>query len=311
MAYEYIRSTLAAMKKRYASLSWCLLLSIAAMAQQPFLTHSDEPVWNVQWTLFGIGTSTGTLTYSMPTSASIDGVEYSVLGIGAAVLGYYRNEGDKTYFRRPEGPEFLAYDYSLTIGDTAFIGVQPGISLETIPFKLENIESVVLNGISRRRFTMRFNPNWTGDPDESLYGTMHWVEGIGSTWHPFFHLACIHDGCETTYSATCVDSLGLRVYQAAPNCFVGNVGVIEFGETSASSFKARMEGGVVQLVYPDRFRNGALTIRDPKGRVLITKRVNEQMRDVALPISATSVLLAELVDEHGARWAARFVVAHH
>ena len=54
-----------AMDRCAALLSCGLLLGGAGMAQQPFLTHSDEPVWNVRRTLSGVGASTGTWTYSI------------------------------------------------------------------------------------------------------------------------------------------------------------------------------------------------------------------------------------------------------
>ncbi len=175
-----------------------------------------------------------------------------------------------------------------------------------MPFKLENIETMVFEGVGRRRFTMRFNPNWMGEPDEPLNGTMYWVEGIGSTMHPFFHLACIHDGCEATYSATCVDSLGVRVHQAAANCGVSGVGIPENEAGSETALSAVIDGGRIRVAYPARFEEGMLTIMEPSGRLLLSRHVNPSMRDLALAPRASALLMVELVDVEGHRWVVRF-----
>lgn len=282
------------------------------MAQQPFLTHADEPVWNVLHTIYGIGITYSTQTTVMPSSVPMCGHEYSVANVGAEG-GYFRNEGSKTYFRRSTNcsePEYLAYDFTLEVGDTAFIGILPGLSLEAIPFRLESIDTVIINQVQRRRLRMRYNPMWIGDP-EPLYASMHWVEGLGALPDPFFHFRCMPATCDITYSLLCNDSLGVRIYQLGSTCSVSIVGVPEGEEFMASSFKAHMEEGLLLLTYPDRFLNGALRILDLSGKVLFTGRVDAHTRVVNLSSFTSSLLLAELVDEDDVRWVARFVVAHH
>ncbi|MBK8228849.1 MAG: hypothetical protein IPK70_16935 [Flavobacteriales bacterium] len=301
-----------AMKNRYAAVVGFLLCSTPSQAQQPFLTHTDEPVWSVMVTIYGIGISYSTHTTVMSSSVFMCGHEYSVANVGAAG-GYFRNEGSKTYFRRStlcSEPEYLAYDFTLEIGDTAYVGVLPIFTPDEIPFRLESIDTVMINQIQRRRFHMRYNPFWIGDP-EPLYVSMHWVEGLGALPDPFFHFRCLDSTCDVGYTLLCNDSLGVRIYQLGSTCSVSNVGIPEGGEPSASRFYAHMEDGQVRLSYPDRFRNGALRILDPSGKVLFTGRVDAHVRFLGMPSFTSSILLAELADEGGTRWIARFIATHH
>ncbi|MFW5890217.1 MAG: T9SS type A sorting domain-containing protein, partial [Marinilabiliaceae bacterium] len=129
---------------------------------------------------------------------------------------YYKlNETDKDY---------LLYDFALDVNETATcaLNLNNPEAVNEVEFRVEEIDSVKLEDGKHRRLRMKFFPN-PESPDEAYY--MDWIEGIGSTTHPFYpsislgvpgstsELLCYHRGGAKVYQnpgySGCDVSMGL------------------------------------------------------------------------------------------------------
>ena len=191
------------------------LFGLSARAQQPFPTAVDDPAWSVLDCIYGTGVWCSTETYHYYDTASLCGHSYSSLLHGGTTM-YVRNEGQRTLFRLGtdcSDKEYLMYDYSLAVGDTAYCGLNmmDNADPDTAIFIVDSINTVVFQGVDRRRFSMRFDRCNFGDLP--LFSTMDWIEGVGASPHPFFPIACICDFCESGYLLLCVDSAETSIYR--------------------------------------------------------------------------------------------------
>lgn len=101
------------------------------------------------------------------------------------------------------------YDYSMGIGDTVYAGLNMDyVEPDTARFILQAIDTIEILGVERRRFSMMFERC----NEAFLYGTMEWIEGIGSSMHPFYSVECLCDFCEQSLTLLCYDSSGVQLY---------------------------------------------------------------------------------------------------
>lgn len=88
-----------------------------------------------------------------------------------------REDGNKVFWREPFlNQEFLIYDFSLSIGDSIYVTPRTGISYDSILLYCENVDTIEVIGIMRKRLTMKtINASAYYDTDIE-----YWYEGIGS-----------------------------------------------------------------------------------------------------------------------------------
>lgn len=188
------------------------------MSQEVFPTFADSAKWNVLLCVYGIGYSCNTLNFQYEYDTLFCGHVYSKVKLNgtSGAIGYIRADSIRAYCRVSNlcsDKEYLLYDYSGNEGDTLYIGFNlwHSTSEDTIPFTINNIDTVNFNGKDRRVFHMQYFPEpivWPG-----LYRLMDWVEGVGATSHPFYSLDCIEDYCESSWRLLCYDSLGMNLYK--------------------------------------------------------------------------------------------------
>jgi hypothetical protein len=203
------------MRANLFGILFLLLSSFTANAQQqPFPTWAQDPTWSVLECVYGIGCSCNTEVFQFTDSIDMCGHSYSILS-SPGDSTYFRNEGQRTLFRRSTDcleKEYLIYDYSIAVGDTLFTGLNMDWSqADTAMFVLQAIDTIQLSGTARRRLLMKYDR--CNEGNLQAYSTMHWVEGIGSTRHPFYPLACICDFCESGQVLLCHDSASVQLYQ--------------------------------------------------------------------------------------------------
>ena len=301
----------------FRNLTLTLLLAICSgtsvAQQQPFPTYADNPQWSIWWGFWGVGNGTWAVQYSGDTAMC--GHMYSIVANGGAIWegpGYFRNDGQRTLFRTSTNcsdPERVIYDYSAVIGDTLDIGMsQFDTPNGTVQFLVDTIEIVNIVGIERRRFKMYYRDAVFG-PTDPFYRYMYWLEGIGSTTHPFFPLACLQDGCETFWSLSCYDSLDVPVYRSSSEVTCHqNVGINDQSDSPDHSFSVASDGhGQLLLYLPRMFVQGTITLFDATGRICMTAGVTAATSVIECEQLRTGVFTAVLSSEQGRRWSVRWV----
>ena len=179
--------------------------------QTVFPSFVDNPTWNVL-ECFWYNCSTHTYQYVYDTTFCSQ--SYSKVALLYNQNGYFRSDSLKTYFRKSPNcndKEYLIYDYSLNIGDTAYVGInlELGNSNDTTAFILTQIDTINYFGVARQRFKMNFDNCNTGIPLHFMF----WTRGIGSETHPFYSFRCLCDGCEYNFTLLCFDSTATQLYQ--------------------------------------------------------------------------------------------------
>lgn len=204
------------MRLRQHIVSSAIGLSGALVAQQPFPTYADNGTWSLLRCITANGTWCFTETFTYGDSDTLCGHVWSVHSwptFGTPGTAYIRNEGQRTLLRRSSDcldKEYVLYDYSLDVGDSIHIPFNMDwADPDTALFFLRSIDTVQILGVERRRFSLLFDSCSTGVADAE----MQWVEGIGSTLHPFYALDCLCDWCMQFMDLLCYDSTGVQLYQ--------------------------------------------------------------------------------------------------
>ncbi len=283
---------------------------LSTRAQQPFPTYGDAPSWSVGVAIMGIPYGTDVINYI--ETVTICGEQYAVTSdITFGNTGYIRNEGQRTLFRTTTDcseAERVMYDFSASVGDTIDIGVS-GVDSPlfngTCKFVVTIVDTVDLEGVDRRRFTLRYQTN--PEPTDPFYMQMEWLEGIGSTTHPFFPLVCISDACELAWGLRCADSSSAAVFRSVPGITCHqNIGINESAGQAERMFRLVEANGLLHLETPPRFRSGRLTFFDAMGRSLAQMRIAAEQRSLPMLPFVQAVLYATLTDNGGQQWTTRF-----
>ncbi|MBL7903873.1 MAG: T9SS type A sorting domain-containing protein [Bacteroidales bacterium] len=244
---------------KLTSISLILLLAfqcVSAQSYHPFLEENKQwaelnvfqtPVPDPQTTVFS------TLTYRLAGDTTIEGSIWKklfytssdpVFGNWQQDLCFYREQDRKVYrYYDPLTGEEMLYDFSLSAGDSLFIG-------DGQPFDywihVVQADSVLLNGQMHRRLLF-------DDPAET------WIEGLGSTYRPFDPIYAQFDLGGGMYSLLCVSNQEGQIYQDSlyNGCFVeailpagvdktGNPGpkVTVYHDTETRTLHVKTEGKI-------------------------------------------------------------------
>ncbi len=213
--------------KRSAILILLLTFGLAksnAQSQNVFPSYGDSATWHV---LDCYWTDCHTEIRTFQGEINLCGLSYSFTTLPSGFTGYFRSDSLRAYFRRTQNcadKEYLLYDFSMEIGDTAYVGFNLWelSTDDSSGFTLLNVDTITQFGVSRRRFNMRSGPDWN-------YRPMAWIEGIGSDIDPFYSFLCLHDYCESSYTTLCYDSAGTQLYQHPDfgTCSATSVGINE------------------------------------------------------------------------------------
>lgn len=223
---------------------------------------------------------------------------------------YYRNEDQRTLLRRSTNcaeKEYLLYDFSLDLGDTIYVGWEmEGSGEDTTMAIVETIDTVEFLGITRRRFSLLID-RCPMAGDEPVFTTMEWIEGVGSTTHPFYAVICLCDFCETGTVLQCADSSGTLTYRSLPDVVCDFTVGLEERDLSAEHFQVYGTSDLVQLHYPREFQHGVLMLYDPAGRVAFSKQITAARTTLDLPELATGIYTV-MIQNGDQRWSARWVL---
>ncbi|MEL6986788.1 MAG: T9SS type A sorting domain-containing protein [Bacteroidota bacterium] len=122
------------------------------------------------------------------------------------LLGYYRIQNDSVLVRTNynyfngsrdtvvcDEPEGLMYDFSINESDSVICQINSTWPATFTNFWKVNEADVANEGVIRRVLNMDFQPHQNFP---NFLRSMDWIEGIGSTTHPFYSFTCIGDHCE-------------------------------------------------------------------------------------------------------------------
>jgi len=234
--------------KRIFTLLSTIVCCTSMIAQSVFPEYEDQPVWRLA-TLGMNGAGQATAYVSGDTLACGQTWNVAQQYFTAAngqnsniwTIGYYRVENDRVLFRNAlacTDPEYLMYDFSLEVGDTALCGqVLGGFGTSAARVYIYQKDTIYIDCTPRRRlWALGFSPVG-GSMGPS--NCMQWVEGIGSVEHPFYSGTCFSlcDGfCESIYSVSCFQTInGASWGVANASCFGNNRLYVRAAATGANN----------------------------------------------------------------------------
>ncbi len=175
------------------------------------------------------------------------------------------------------------YDFSLDIGDTTHVGwnIVENPVIDTALAIVQSVDTIMHLGIARKRLTVLVDrcPDPWNDP---LFTPMEWLEGIGSTWHPFYSIICLCDHCETGVGLQCVDSLGTGVYRSSADAICERTLGQPGHDDAAMPFHIVASPGILRPQFPSGFEKGWLTIIDAAGRDVLKLPVMTSSSTIAI-----------------------------
>ena len=193
----------------------CFNLSICAQAQplHSFPSFSDSALWSVAMRAGVPPVNINTQLYSFSSDTFFCGFNYSIIESALTTKGYVRSDSDKVFVRKTNSctdKEYVMYDYNLNSGDSAWFACFScaTMSSDTINIKIIGIDSVIVNGIQRKRMK-----TLAQDLSACVLDTADWLKGIGSTFNPFYSLDPLFSTSEVAeYTLLCFDSSTTQLY---------------------------------------------------------------------------------------------------
>ena len=215
-------------------------------AQNYFPGFQEQPIWQIHKF-----TQTGSTSFQIEVGSAVticDQIWNPAINFengNFEIIGYYRQIEDKVFFRHSNNcndREYLLYDFSLEIGETAWCGFFPTAfnPADTILYRVANIGYYDYGGVTRKTLSVFFDYNLGGN---SFNYFTYWVEGIGDINHPFSPAVCLIDNlCEEVFSVSCLTSNQSVIYSSIntgcgynQNKFYVNTNVIG-GENNGTSW---------------------------------------------------------------------------
>ena len=132
------------------------------------------------------------------------------------LLGYYRMEGAKVYFRN-NSLEWssllrtgLIYDFALEAGDSLYALGPLNAFPATVLYRVHETGTFECNGEMRKWLRVNFVQG-------ALYHESYWVQGFGDVLHPFIPGNCLNANCESMYMSQTLFLGGDSIPATFPN----------------------------------------------------------------------------------------------
>ncbi len=184
-----------------------------------FPTAEDNPVWTLDYYLLGIHQE---MQYIVEEEVELSGElltpVFRVIEGDTTSYGYYRQSGEKVYFRTGVFPknEHLLYDFSLQAGDSAYFGAKWTFVLgmpDTILYHIEAVDTVFIDCMPRKVQKAFFYYQDIVQTSPVKH-TATWIEGVGDIGHPFYPEICPWTiwNCEEYSALSCYEEKGKVIY---------------------------------------------------------------------------------------------------
>jgi len=185
------------------------IIAISAFGQDYYPLIQENNTWNVLSVAgFIFDTTYSTITYKLTGDTIINAKTYKKLyaseeeqAVNWSLWGFMREDTDKKVWIRwhSDDEEFLAYDFSIDVGDSVLVGIDNPEYL-----RVDSITEVVINQSQRKKF-------WLSAINLPTFYNEIWIEGIGSSkgicWSGsvlvvggWYRLLCMHENETLIYS---------------------------------------------------------------------------------------------------------------
>ena len=185
------------------------IIAISAFGQDYYPLIQENNTWNVLSVAgFIFDTTYSTITYKLTGDTIINAKTYKKLyaseeeqAVNWSLWGFMREDTDKKVWIRwhLDDVEFLAYDFSIDVGDSVLVGIDNPEYL-----RVDSITEVVINQSQRKKF-------WLSAINLPTFYNEIWIEGIGSSkgicWSGsvlvvggWYRLLCMHENETLIYS---------------------------------------------------------------------------------------------------------------
>jgi hypothetical protein len=290
------------------------LCPILSFAQTSFPTVTTKPLWRVEKGNF-FGTS-NFVDYSFGNDVVISGKHYQEIhaiypqNSQPVVEGYVRSENKKVYIRTLNpwdggslSKEKLMYDFSLEINKKIYCAAN---SLEnpadsTLCWAVST-DSIVYRGVKRKTWNMRYSEKTPIPNDPPTNVSAIWIEGIGSTAHPFFPLYCISTGCEESSSIVCFHESSMLKFMNPlySSCDLRFTDIKEsFGQEKVKLYP-RMASHQLTIENTD-VSNLRIEISNSLGQVVLSNNLNIGSNNVDITRLTSGIYFALISDGHRRR----------
>lgn len=170
------------------------------LSQASFPTFSDNPEWKIVTRSFWTG---GCTISTVRTGSAVvicsntyfPVYECNYYGDNCVNIGYYSISNNSVYVRTGlncNEQDKIMYRFNLPVNDTVLCGFNRN---DITKFWNTQSANIQYEGVSRLTYTMNYFP-YPGIAPPKPIKQMNWIEGVGSTIHPFYSLGCIGSQCE-------------------------------------------------------------------------------------------------------------------
>jgi Secretion system C-terminal sorting domain len=291
------------------------LCPLYALAQNSFPNAATNPLWHIEMgNFFG---APQVADFSLGNNVEIEGKIYQEIKSTSTqdpqpvLNGYVRNENKKVYIRTFDpwnrgnlSKEKLMYDFSLEVNKKIYCAA----------FSLENpadstlcwavsTDSMVFRGVKRKVWNMRYfeSTGISDPPNRNVPET--WIEGIGSTAHPFFPLYCISEGCEAYSAIVCMHESNVLKFLSPRYSSCDSLITTSSQEAIyGNDIKLYPKLASHQLTVENKnFNNLNLQITNSLGQIFITKQLAIGTNSIDVTALASGFYFALISDGHKRR----------
>ncbi|HEX4888154.1 MAG TPA: hypothetical protein VFV37_08925 [Luteibaculaceae bacterium] len=175
-----------------------------------FPLYADNPVWGVYGTYNFYNVPQQTWKYYYEKDTSLCNESYSKLILPPEMISldsiiFVRVSSKKVLFKKAPNcseEEQLLYDFNLQVGDTG------SFLILGRKFWVHSIDSISFNSNVARKFHIK-----RYDGNDSAIVDMYWIEGVGSTYHPFYKFVPMQSTAPSIFSLQCLQLNGNEYYQ--------------------------------------------------------------------------------------------------
>ena len=289
------------------SIILCFVTSIFinnCLAQNSFPNLTSNPIWRINVWIPNDTPHNRLWNFTFTKDTLINNKIYQVVTYVDRFkqplydLGYIRTENAKVFVRRKRHflntitPERLLYDFAMKKGDSTYCsGDYYNYRNDSMLFKVKSVDTVIVAGVRRKRMEMEYMVNGIGDP----LSIMYWIEGIGSTSHPFYAFACLNGACEEMEDLACYENAGVLLYY--DSWFSDCAPLTATNDFENIDIKVFPTLAIDKITIESHYdKDLQLQISNAIGQVFVKGKVNNERKEVDVSLLSNGIYFITLSD---------------